>query len=522
MYKRIALIALLLLALCIVPVSATWITAGEFEQTASSVYGEYYASKSSDGNNATFWSAAEFAGWLNWSNPSGYKIDSVRVRTSTGAIGIAYPISTAGAIGPYTAFDSSGFTQINFSVGGIPTNTTGFVMMQYSVARDWSNAAEIQYGVGESIPDPIVLAPPNASYECNFPQGFTLNNPLNAYCWNTSISSPAVSSVEWQLTNPDASIFTTTNASLVRTLTHDGWYGLEFEACNAYGCGYKNTTHLINITSGLIPQTGINFWATTYDPVKNAVIKPSEIYLQNMTSGGWRNISSTGGTVKFTATDSALTELITAGQTVKLCGYAPGYGETCANVTIPYSGWEYKINLAGTSALPIGTNATLFVNAINSYTADGLAATTITIANSTIPYSKSVLSNDAGVATFANIAPGTYTITATKTGYQAGTTNWPAPAGVVTNAYIGLLPAGMTPVVTGTGGENLYDENGNPIIGYDLSGNPITAGPTPDTRTAAEKDDAMMGMLRDQGPMLIQFFIVCFIIYMIMGIGRGR
>jgi hypothetical protein len=335
---------------------------------------------------------------------------------------------------------------------------------------------------------------------------------------------PAADNWSWAVAYPDNSTYLSTNETFVKTLDRDGGYDIDYVICNTVGCGYYNETDFFTVTSEFIPATGINFWATAYDPLKSAKVYGATVGILNLTnpSAIWRNITTSGGSVYLDYTDYEHTERLTAGQTVGLMASATGYATTYVNVTIPYSGWEYKINLASTSAVPTGTNATLFVNAIDSYTAEGLAATTITIDNFTVPYAKSLLSNDAGIASFVNIAPGTYRITAIKTGYQAATTSWPTAAGEVSNAYIGLLPVGMTPVVTGTGGEDLYDDNGNPIIGYDLRGNPITAGPTPDTRTDEEKDSEMMDLLRDQGPMLIQFFILCFVIYMIMGVAGKR
>lgn len=368
------------------------------------------------------------------------------------------------------------------------------------------------------ISDP---APPVAGFTCNFVEPVK-QSPFDLVCVDNSTGYPAPSAVNWTLTQPDGSTYRTTNTSLVKTLSMEGGYGLDFVACNAYGCGFANTSHLVNLTTGYIPTTGISFWAHAYDPLKSAKIAGATVGIQNLTSGTWRNLSTSDGSARFTSTDYYLKEKLTAGQTVGLMASASGYITANTTVTIPYDGWEYLINLVATGDVPTGANATLYVNVIDAHTMKGLSGATVTISNTSIPYSSSKLSNTGGIATFPNIASGTYSIVATKTGYTSSTVSWPAGASAVTNAYMSLLPTGATPVVTGTGGNPLFDGDGNPIVGYDLDGNPITAGPTPDTRTAEEKDDEMMDMLRDQGPMLIQFFIVCFVVYMVMGMaGRG-
>jgi hypothetical protein len=368
----------------------------------------------------------------------------------------------------------------------------------------------------------VTPSPPTGAYACNLGGWTVAPNPYDLQCWPDEVISPAASNWSWTITQPDNSTYSSTNETLVKTLNQDGWHGLTYRVCNSYGCGYSNTSQLVNITSDYIPATGIAFWAHAYDPLKTAKIAGATVGIRNLTSGTWRNLSTSDGSARFTSTDYYLTEKLTAGQTVGLMASASGYITANTTVTIPYDGWEYLINLVATGDVPTGANATLYVNVIDAHSMKGLSGATVTISNTSIPYSSSKLSNTGGIATFPNIASGTYSIVATKTGYTSSTVSWPAGASAVTNAYLSLLPTGATPVVTGTGGNPLFDGDGNPIVGYDLEGNPITAGPTPDTRTAEEKDDEMMDMLRDQGPMLIQFFIVCFVVYMVMGMaGKG-
>lgn len=521
MYKRIALTTLLLLAVVVSPVFAyTWFSPDPDEMTAFSYYGGItnHPNKTVDNNFTSGWTGGGYGENMRliWVNPENKTISAARIYSSTVAgtspgkffCGLESNFGvTRWNISLSTTLTQSAWTEVPFTL----TNCTEMIMFAPNEGVGWPRVEEVQFSEGVPTPE----GPPIADYVCNFPSYYPIQpNPFGLVCTNTSTGNPDVDTVEWTLTNPDDSTYTTTNASLVRTLTQDGWYGLELEACNTLGCGYKNTTQLINITSGPIPATGINFWATTYDPIKGARIQPSTISLKNLTSGYWRNVSSSGGTWHITATDASLTETITAGQALYICGAATAYNEACYNITVPYSGWEYKINLASTSALPTGTNATLFVNAVSSKDATAIASATITVANTSIPYSKSVLSSAVGIATFVNIPAGTYTITATKTGYQSSTTSWAAPAGLVTNAYIGLQPIGATPVPT--------DTYGNPIYDTPVPTQTYAPGETQDTRTDEEKDADMMNILRDQGPMLIKFFIVCFVIYMIMGIGKGR
>ena len=519
MYKRIAFIAMLLLILCVLPVSAEWFTVPVHSCAGQSLGGDPltgYCTDLTDGNTDmnNRWVCNGFSCFVNFVNPTPIpQIDAIRlhtVQTSPHWTSVSCGGQPEGAV---NTINETSFVGTGIETAYVNGSWINASLLICTFSSDtWVAVREVEFG---SYENPI-YQPRLAEFSAT---PLTGNAPLTVNF--TDISTPTGYSTIQKWSFGDGISLNGTYPTVSHEYSSAGVYSVRLDSYFP-DTGWVNTTKSDYITALSIPISNTSFWATNYDPLKSAVVKPSDIKLQNLTSGFWRNVSSTGGTVKFTATDTALTEPITSGQTVKLCGYAPGYAEACANVTIPYSGWEYKINLASTGAVPTGTNATLFVNAIDSYTAAGLAGTTITIANASIPYSKSVLSNDAGIASFINIDPGTYSISATKTGYQSSVTSWTAPSGLVTNAYIGLLPVGMTPVVTGTGGENLYDDNGNPIIGYDLRGNPITAGPTPDTRTDEEKDSEMMDLLRDQGPMLIQFFIVCFVIYMIMGMAGKR
>ena len=459
--------------------------------------------------------------WLDLTSPNPYVRD--RIASCDGSFSCTYYPNSTAYSGNYRImvsipgqYSSTCYQNtIDFPIGNVfvnPGTSAGWISY-----FDTHQANTTAYHFNYYVAPPEIV--PNVSYTCNLPEvglyqpiGFGLNCVDN--------SSQPVSTYNWGLSQPDGTWYNTTNSTLAKSLYVPGWYGLSYTACNTAGCGTKNNAALVNITDLYIPATGIKFWVHTYDPGKSAKISGSSIMIQNLTSGGWRNVSTSAGSAYFDATNYARTELLTQGQNVKVCGSAAGYATTCANVTIAYNDWEYILNMVSTSDTPIGTNTTLIVNVINTYTAETLSGATITVSNTSVPYSSSKLSDAGGIATFPNIPAGTYQIVASKAGYQTSTTSWPTTAGTVANAYIGLTLTGMTPIATDTSGQPLYDENGNPIIGYDLNGNPITAGPTPDTRTSDEKDEDMMDTLRTNGPFLIEFFIMCFVLYMISGIGR--
>lgn len=507
MYKRIALIAMLLLA-CILPGSAMNYTPNVGELTASGYYGRnpaYHYNNMIDENLTTYWNSQGTSWWFNWSNPEGKNITKVWLYNfgtrSLSCNGGAFRGGVRGGWGKY-----------DLDIRAAPT--TSFVRCSGNGAV-YGVINELMYADAANETEPAVPGIPLVNYTCNFPEGITESTGFDAYCWDSSTSVPAISAQNWTLSQPDGSTYKTTNSSLVKSLVAEGWYGLEYEACNTVGCGYANNTQLINITSDLIPATGISFWVHTYDPVTGAKIGPSDIGIGNRTSGGWRNTSTSLGTAKFDSTDYARLEKLTVGQNVNLCGEAPGYLETCTNVSIAYDGWEYILNLVRTDIVPAGNQSTMIVNVINSNTAQTISGVSLTISNSSVPYSSSKLSDSNGIATFSNIpAAGSYQISASKTGYVSATKFWPVYPGAVANAYIGMLPVGATPVPTSTGGD--------PIYITPTTTTTYAPGETPDTRTDAEKDEDMMGLLRDQGPMLIQFFIVCFVVYMIMGMaGKG-
>lgn len=436
----------------------------------------------------------------DWTPPAG--------KTGTYRIGIRNQSSLGGWWGP-AGRGSQTYLSVNHPVWSNYTSSAQLVVWKSGYDyKGFPSDNTVEYS---EISDP---APPVADFACNFDEPLK-QSPFDLICYDNSTSYPAVSSVNWSLTQPDASVYSTGNDTLTKTLIQTGLYGLEYEACNSYGCGYANTTQLVNITSGLIPATGISFWVHTYDPITGAKIGPSDIGIGNVTSGGWRNSSTNLGTAKFDSTDYARLEKLTVGQNVNLCGEAPGYQETCTNVSIAYDGWEYILNLVRTDLVPAGNQSTMIVNVINSNTAQTIPGVSLTISNSSVPYSSSKLSDSNGIATFSNIpAAGSYQIAASKTGYVSATKFWPVYPGQVSNAYIGMLPVGVTPVTTGPGGD--------PIYITPTTTTTYAPGETPDTRTDEEKDEDMMGILRDNGEMLIQFFILCFVVYMIMGMaGRG-
>ena len=408
-------------------------------------------------------------------------------------------------------------TANTYPVGSLSYNTSAF--LSYESPTDTNFYVPMGL-VGWTIttvythtPRPIVV-----DFNCNA-AGNTLS-PHALFC-SQNVSGVTPINQTWVLNYPGGGQTVSSNTSLAATVSELGWYGVNLTACSSSQCDVASKPNLFNLTSTPLNTSYISFWVHIYDPLKSAKIANSDLIVRNTTSfSSFRYISSTVGSFLIDSTYVSPKEPITAGQYVNLTGIAPGYQTGNATVSVPYDGWEYNLNLIPTADVPTGANATLIVQAIDLYTSQGVEGATITISNNTIPYSSSMLTNVGGSATFANIAAGTYQIAASKTGYQSSTTSWPAGASTVTSANIGLLPVGATPVVTGTAGNPLFDANGNPIVGYDANGNPITAAPTQDTRTASEKDEGMMDLLRNNGESLIMLFIVFTIIYMIKGIAK--
>jgi len=120
----------------------------------------------------------------------------------------------------------------------------------------------------------IPSGPPTPIYRCNFPYS-TGDNPSGVY-----VQSP----FSLACTQPDASIITQNNASLIHSLIQDGWYGLGFRVCNAQGCNYLNTTTLVNASATPPPETGINFRVNTVDPLTGATV------------ASWRSTTTLRGT----------------------------------------------------------------------------------------------------------------------------------------------------------------------------------------------------------------------------------
>ena len=494
--KRI-LIALVLACALAYPTMAANYTPISVDLSASGSYYPAipYVPTLNDGTTAIEWIANSPSGWFNWSNPSGYNISYVylyqtgnrptKVRTATG-LSAAYSIS------------SPGWNAIPVPGG----STTGWIRVE--------GAGGVYFG-GSEVYYSDILPEPSTSIN------FTCYPTTGVGSLDTTCQASGVGFSIYNWTWGDGTV---TNSSVFVTGHTYGAPGLFSPRIDAYSStfsqwyNYTRSDYIaVSNTTGATQR--ISLIAHTYDATRGAKIAPSQIKMQNITSGLWLNWSTTGGTAIFDSMDPPDdTELLSVGQTVKLCGYAPGYAETCGNLTIPYNNYEHSINLIATDAVPTAGNSTLIVNVIDSRTAARIAGATITVSNTSVPYSSSKLGDSNGVATFAGIpAAGAYQISVSKTGYVSATRFWPVASGEISNAYIGILPIGATPVPTGTGGDPIYD---TPTT----IGTTLAPGATPDTRTDEEKDSDMMGLLRDNGEALIQFFILCFVLYMIMGIGK--
>jgi len=294
----------------------------------------------------------------------------------------------------------------------------------------------------------------------------------------------------------------------------DGYHSL-FGALGGYGED-GGTLYLEMDPYTPPPPTDVSMYVTAWDPAKSTTISNAIIGIYNLTESTWQNWSAPSGVAYFDSTGVDKEYPLIAGESVVISASALGYVTGYGNITIPYDAYAATLNLVSTSDAPIGTNATLSVVILDNWASTPIEGGTITIVNETAGFARSRVSDAVGTVLFPNINSGRYQVTAASTGYQTASTFADLIAGETELISFSLVHIGATPVVTDTAGVAQYDEDGNPIIGYDAYGNPITAGPTPDIRPSSERQQALMDDLLGWAEILIPICCIMTLLY-IMG-----
>jgi len=273
--------------------------------------------------------------------------------------------------------------------------------------------------------------------------------PYDLVCVDGSDAYPAISAQNWTLSQPDGSIYKTANATLAKTLTAYGWYELEYEACNTVGCGYANTTQLVNLSATPPPQTGISLLVDIKDAAfPNAFIQGASFGILNTTSGEWGNTTATYGALELSDIKGIK---LSSNQTVQICAKATGYPEeTCDTFAIPYDGYLATLYLTKTGDVPSGGNWNLIVTAKKNIDGTPLNSATIEVWTGVSgPGYYSAITDNNGVAVFMNVSASTLaTIRATAQGYQPGEVVKTVFPNTTQYHTFSLVRIGQTPVAT--------------------------------------------------------------------------
>lgn len=334
---------------------------------------------------------------------------------------------------------------------------------------------------------------PSGEFVCSelpYP-GLSKTNPFDLNCANNSTAGALpLSNVSWYLTQPDGSSYYTDNTTFTKSLVVNGWYMLNHTACNSIGCASSSVSQLVNVTSGLVPATGVNLnidIVSAANPLQ--VIAPATISIRNNTDLSWANVTAPTGLIQIS--DHLGIPLSTM-QTLTVCGAATGYDSACSNVTIPYDGYTHTVYLTGAGTAPSGGNWNVIVTVIDNANAQPINSANVRVLTGvgyTEPFSCGQ-TGISGVATCNNVSASTTALVSAMAQGYSGTGGGPHGSWgsqimtVIPNATqqvtIELYRVGVTPQPTTTGGTTIR-VTPTPTSTYrvtptitDPSGNPIT------------------------------------------------
>lgn len=355
-----------------------------------------------------------------------------------------------------------------------------------------------------SVPPPA--APSEAGYICNFNLAFPyLDNPYNAVCYDASTAYPEITSATWELTQPDTSVFELTNLTMFKTLNTDGWYALNYTACNALGCANSYTATFANVSSDVPPATGIQTYFQAVNGQTNGAIYGANLQLHDDETDTWSNVTA----------DADGTHFITTNSTATIDGYADATGfssverlnlapcatsGTCLYELIMWPDFMLPAPGSGLPGDPGTGNVNLVVIVSDKDSSEGIYMAQVTVSDPS-GSTQASYTNDAGTKIFAVSNESTIHVTASKTGYSTVSKTTTTSEFGPDTVRIELTAASGAPTPT-------------PII-TDASGAIV---PPAVTLTAAEQDQDLMDMIRENAPNLVMLFILFTLMYMLKGL----
>ncbi len=316
----------------------------------------------------------------------------------------------------------------------------------------------------------------------------TSTNNVTARAWNITNNVTSVGKIQANL------------QSFSQYLNGAGSWDIELSAQNPYGTCNIFSPKYITVSNASLPVAHLTL--RFVDSVSGALIQDTAVGVFDWNNTEWYNVTANTGILAVDFTGASLQYPVTLGEVILVAADADGYAGTAANVTVLYDGYVADIHLNPVGTIPGASNSTVVFHVVSNSNSQSLENVMISLSNSSYLYSQTHWTNAAGSATFAELPVGVFQWGTYKAGYQSATAYVATAGGVITEVDVSLVAIGATPTPTGV-----------PTTG-------ATAGVTPDTRTAAQKDAAMMDLIRQYGPDLVMLAIIATVIGLIKIMGK--
>lgn len=356
------------------------------------------------------------------------------------------------------------------------------------------------YGTSSEVDPPLSVA--------NFTGSpLTGTVPLTVSFTDTSTNLTGTETWNWSVSPaPGVSITTPAAQDTQMTFGAIGNYTITHGLSNAYTSSINTKTDYIYVYNSTSTTT---LHVTAINALNANPIHGAQVNLYDVQNTSWSNTTTTEGTGTITALNS---------HTINAYASASGFADG-DKLGIPVTNTYDSILLFPTNITNvIEGNVTLFVSVFDS--ADhskpivGAGVTVITPTTA-----QGGFTNSGGSAQFAVPNKTTVLIDVSATGYQGATqsvytgTGSGGSASVTTTIYLSKKTVTPTAVITTLPG-------GGTVVPTKTLIGACTSEDDMSPECQASLNEYSMGWLSQHGLMLIQFFVVCFLIFMLKGMGR--